>query len=100
MTAKALDSLRAAKRIVVKIGSALVAEDGRARQDWLNSLAQDMSAHRAAGQDVILVSSGAIALGRDRLGPDRPRKLEEKTSRCGSRATALDGGALKSVRRA
>ncbi len=78
MTAKALDSLRAAKRIVVKIGSALVAEDGRARQDWLNSLAQDMSTHRAAGQDVILVSSGAIALGRDRLGPDRPRKLEEK----------------------
>lgn len=78
MTAKALDSLRAAKRIVVKIGSALVAEDGLARQDWLNSLAADMAVYRAAGQDVILVSSGAIALGRDRLGPDRPRKLEEK----------------------
>lgn len=78
MTAPALDSLRAAKRIVVKIGSALVAEDGVARQDWLNSLAADIAAHRAAGQDVILVSSGAIALGRGSLGPDRPRKLEEK----------------------
>ncbi|MCR9080667.1 MAG: glutamate 5-kinase [Hyphomonadaceae bacterium] len=78
MTAKALDSLHAAKRIVVKIGSALVAENGRARQEWLNSLAADITARRSAGQDVILVSSGAIALGRGQLGPDRPRKLEEK----------------------
>ncbi len=72
------DALNAAKRIVVKIGSALVADNGRARQDWLNTLALDIAARRAAGQDVILVSSGAIALGRNRLGPDRPKKLEEK----------------------
>lgn len=78
MTAPALESLRAAKRIVVKIGSALVAEDGLARQSWLNSLAADISAHLKADQEVILVSSGAIALGRDRLGPARPSKLEEK----------------------
>ena len=39
----ALDSLRAAKRIVIKIGSALVADGGRARQDWLNSLATDIA---------------------------------------------------------
>ena len=78
MTAKALKSLRAAKRIVVKIGSALVAENGEARQSWLNALAVDISACRAEGQEVILVSSGAIALGRTRLGSDRPRKLEEK----------------------
>lgn len=78
MSAEALNSLRAAKRIVIKIGSALVAEDGRARQDWLNSLASDIAALRSNGQEVILVSSGAIALGRNRLGSDRPRKLEEK----------------------
>jgi len=78
MSAEALNSLRAAKRIVIKVGSALVAEGGRARQDWLDSLAGDIAALRADGQDVILVSSGAIALGRNRLGTDRPRKLEEK----------------------
>lgn len=78
MTAMPLNSLRMSKRIVVKIGSALVAEAGAARQTWLNSLATDIATHRAAGQEIILVSSGAIALGRGGLGPDRPRKLEEK----------------------
>lgn len=78
MTSEALHSLRAAKRIVIKIGSALVAEGGRARQTWLNSLAADIAALRTGGQEVILVSSGAIALGRNQLGADRPRKLEEK----------------------
>nr|WP_070960832.1 glutamate 5-kinase [Hyphomonas sp. Mor2] len=78
MTVAPLSSFRAAKRIVIKIGSALVAEGGHARQDWLNSLAADIAALRAGGQNVILVSSGAIALGRNQLGSDRPRKLEEK----------------------
>jgi glutamate 5-kinase len=78
MTAEALISLRAAKRIVIKIGSALVAEDGLARQSWLDSLAADIATLRSGGQEVILVSSGAIALGRNQLGSDRPRKLEEK----------------------
>lgn len=67
-----------AKRLVVKIGSALIAEHGAPRQAWLNSLAADLAERRAAGQDVIVVSSGAIALGRHQLGPDRPKKLEEK----------------------
>lgn len=71
-------TLGAAKRIIVKIGSALVAENGSARQEWLNTLAIDIAARRADGQDVVLVSSGAIALGRNRLGPERPKKLEEK----------------------
>jgi glutamate 5-kinase len=73
-----IDTLRAAKRIVVKIGSALIAQSGQARQSWLNSLASDLAKQRAAGQDIVLVSSGAIALGRDHLGSERPRKLEEK----------------------
>lgn len=78
MAGSALDTFKSAKRIVVKIGSALVAEAGSARQAWLNTLATDIAARRAVGQEVILVSSGAIALGRNRLGPGRPRKLEEK----------------------
>lgn len=73
-----IETLRSAKRVVVKIGSALIAESGRARQSWLDSLASDLATRRASGQDVVLVSSGAIALGRDLLGSERPRKLEEK----------------------
>ena len=57
-------SLKQAKRIVVKIGSALLVENGALRADWLSSLAEDVAALKARGQDVILVSSGSIALGR------------------------------------
>lgn len=73
-----LSRLVSAKRIVVKVGSALIAEAGSVRQTWLDQLANDIAERRAAGQEIILVSSGAIALGRNKLGPERPRKLEEK----------------------
>jgi glutamate 5-kinase len=55
---------------VVKIGSALLVEraSGRLRSTWVNSLADDVAALVAKGKDVILVSSGAIALGRHQLG--------------------------------
>lgn len=73
-----LKALRSARRVVVKIGSALIADAGQARQAWLNTLAADIAQMRAQNQDIILVSSGAIALGRNQLGPARPRKLDEK----------------------
>ena len=76
--ASAADTITAARRVVIKIGSALIAEGGVARQAWLDQLAADIAERRAAGQEIILVSSGAIALGRNQLGPDRPRKLDEK----------------------
>ncbi len=59
-------TLTDAKRLVVKIGSALLvdAETGKLRQDWLTSLASDVARIKARGTDVILVSSGSIALGR------------------------------------
>ena len=61
---------RAARRLVVKIGSALLVEGrtGRLREGWLRALAEDVAMMRAAGTDVILVSSGSIALGRGVLG--------------------------------
>lgn len=56
-------------RLVVKIGSALLVDpDGGARRDWLEGVAADISARRTAGQQVAVVSSGAIALGARRLG--------------------------------
>ena len=64
------DRLRNAKRLVIKIGSTLLVdqETGALRRDWLDALADDVAACRARGQDVLLVSSGAIALGRRSLG--------------------------------
>ena len=57
---------RDARRIVVKIGSALLVErsTGKLRSAWLESIADDVKALAAEGREIILVSSGAIALGR------------------------------------
>jgi glutamate 5-kinase len=74
-----LGPLSSAKRIVVKVGSALLVDDtGRLNRAWLESLAADIAAFRARGQDMILVSSGAIALGRRLLKLKAGKlKLEE-----------------------
>jgi glutamate 5-kinase len=61
-------SLTDASRIVVKIGSALLVENGRLRSDWLASLAQDVAWLVSGGAQVAIVSSGSIALGRGVLG--------------------------------
>ena len=69
-----------ARRLVVKIGSSLLVDGaGRLRRDWLDSLAADLAACRQAGQEVIVVTSGAIALGRAALAlKARALKLEDK----------------------
>lgn len=56
-------------RLVIKIGSSLLIErDGTLRRDWLAGVIRDVSERRAAGQQIVIVSSGAIALGARRLG--------------------------------
>jgi glutamate 5-kinase len=61
--------LTQAKRLVIKIGSALLVDRSAGlRWDWLRALALDVVAAKARGTDVILVSSGSIALGRRVLG--------------------------------
>jgi glutamate 5-kinase len=62
--------LTQARRVVVKVGSALLvdAESARVNRAWLETLVEDLLRLRKRGQRVILVSSGAIALGRRRLG--------------------------------
>jgi len=59
-----------ARRVVVKVGSALLVdqETGRLNRAWLETLVEDLLRLRKRGQQVILVSSGAIALGRRHLG--------------------------------
>lgn len=63
-------ALREARRVVVKIGSALLVDPaaGGLKADWLVNLASDVARMKARGQDVVLVSSGSIALGRGVLG--------------------------------
>ncbi|MEZ5924745.1 MAG: glutamate 5-kinase [Hyphomicrobiaceae bacterium] len=69
-----------ARRIVVKVGSALLVDrtSSRLKTTWLNSLADDVASLTAEGREIVLVSSGAIALGRGALGlPKGALELEE-----------------------
>ncbi|MBX7496606.1 glutamate 5-kinase [Qipengyuania sp. 6B39] len=68
MTIADLPDLRTARRLVVKVGSALLVDAGKARGAWLATLAKDLADLRAGGVEVIVVSSGAIALGAAKLG--------------------------------
>ena len=64
-----MSGLAGARRIVVKIGSALLVKSGgEVRRDWLRTLIQDVAELRQAKREVVIVSSGAIALGARRLG--------------------------------
>src|SRR5271169_307072 len=69
-----------AKRVVVKVGSTLLVDavKGRLNRAWLEAFAADVSRIKKRGQEVIVVSSGAIALGRRHLGLNSGKlKLEE-----------------------
>jgi glutamate 5-kinase len=72
--------LATARRIVVKIGSALLVQEpsGEIRRPWLDALSDDLAALRAQGKDVLVVSSGAIAVGRRHLDLAKRRMLLEE----------------------
>lgn len=73
--------------LVVKVGSSLLVEtDGTVKRDWLGTLVAGIAARHTAGQKIIVVTSGAIALGARRLGFDK-----------GGRATLADAQAAASV---
>ncbi len=72
-------TLASAKRIVIKIGSSLIAESAKLRASWLAALAEDIASLHTAGKEIILVSSGAVALGRPLVGlGSQSLSLEEK----------------------
>ncbi|MEM6850920.1 MAG: glutamate 5-kinase [Pseudomonadota bacterium] len=78
-SAVAASPLTTARRVVVKIGSALLIDEvGDVRTDWLSGIAEDVAEMRARGQGVAIVSSGAVALGRRKLGLTGKLRLEEK----------------------
>ena len=75
-----LDLIKSSKRIVIKIGSALLAEEksGDVKQQWLETVASDVANLVKQNKEVVIVSSGAIALGRKTLGidyTDRPSSI-------------------------
>lgn len=76
-----MDALSTVQRLVIKVGSALLVEEatGAVQRSWLDSLADDIKALRAAGKQVIVVTSGAVGLGRHALDLGaRMLRLEEK----------------------
>lgn len=75
------DRIASARRIVIKIGSALLFDPvrGEARKGWMRALARDVAILRTQGAQVVLISSGSIALGRRHLGlTAQSIRLEEK----------------------
>ena len=88
MTQTAAELIGKARRITVKVGSSLLVGDAEARREWLASLGQDLAALRAEGKQVVVVSSGAVALGREHLGLKRSPRLDHK------QAAAAAGQAL------
>src|ERR1700720_111009 len=85
------DPLASARLIVIKVGSALLVEQdtGHLRRDWLKSLCADVAALMREGKQVILVSSGAIALGR------RALKLKAGALRLEERQAAAAAGQVR-----
>ncbi|WOC16401.1 glutamate 5-kinase [Pseudochrobactrum sp. MP213Fo] len=86
-----IGALKSYRRIVVKIGSALLVDRAKGlKQLWLESLGADIAALQMQGVEVLVVSSGAIALGRTVLGlPAGTLKLEESQAAAAAGQIAL-----------
>ena len=86
-------ALCGAKRLVIKVGSAILCEPqesgGAVRADWLAGLAQDIADLCQRGAEVVVVTSGAIALGRQRLGLSGALRLDEKQAASAAGQAAL-----------
>ncbi len=98
------ERLQKARRLVVKVGSALLVDmaTGRLKESWLETLAQDMAGLHAGGADVLVVSSGSIALGARLLGlaPRAVRnRLEERQAAAAVGQIALAGAWAKALER-
>jgi glutamate 5-kinase len=91
--------IRQSELIVIKIGSVLVTDESKekVRLPWIESLAQDVKDWQAQGKKVVIVSSGAIALGRSALRHLEINAAVENSVR--AEAGGVCGRAVSSVRR-
>lgn len=86
----ASEALEGARRLVIKVGSALLCDEaGAVREKWLASLCDDVAALRARGCEVVIVTSGAIALGRGLLKLAGALRLDEKQAASAAGQTIL-----------
>jgi len=94
VSAAAKRSVSAHRRVVVKVGSALLVDGatGKLNAEWLASLADDIAELTKKDRQVLVVSSGAIALGRRALGvKSGPLKLEDAQASAAVGQVALAG---------
>jgi glutamate 5-kinase len=94
-------SLAAHRRIVVKVGSSLLVDAGTGQLDraWLAALVEDIAGLAEKGRQLLVVSSGAIALGRNALGLSRGvLKLEEAQAAAAVGQVALAGAWAECLR--
>ncbi len=84
-------SLHPYKRIAIKIGSSLLVDEttGLINQAWLESLAHDIAALTKSGKQILVISSGAIALGRGRLGLDKTNLSLAEKQACAAAGQAI-----------
>ena len=84
------EAIAGARRIIIKVGSSLLIDDSGkgARHDWLSGVGEELAELRAQGKQLLIVSSGAVALGREHLGLRRSARLDFK------QAAAAAGQAL------
>ena len=75
MTANPFSS---ARRLIIKIGSALIVEECQPRRAWLTNLAADIARLKTRGLEIVLVSSGAVALGKSSLNQKGALRLNQK----------------------
>ncbi|MDP4594473.1 MAG: glutamate 5-kinase, partial [Beijerinckiaceae bacterium] len=91
-------SIASFRRIVIKVGSSLLVDSskGQLKNSWLEALASDVAGLHANGCDVLIVSSGSIALGRSVLGlPKGALKLEDSQAAAAVGQIALAGAWAK-----
>ena len=86
-----MSGIATARRLVIKVGSSLlIGEDGAPNAQWLAAFAADVARLRARGQQVLVVSSGAVGLGRRRLSLGRRAlSLPEKQAAAAAGQSAL-----------
>ena len=65
------NEINAARRVVIKVGSSLLIRDGALDTQWLAGLAEEIKTASARGQQIMIVTSGAVALGCASAGLDR-----------------------------
>lgn len=91
-THNAQSAFAAARRLVVKVGSAILTDaNGAVREDWLAALAADIASLRQKKSEIVVVTSGAIALGRKRLALKGALRLDEKQAASAAGQAALVG---------